>query len=123
MQVLLVGSPQYPTGQESRHVVVVAGEGCKKYPTLHSEHWSLFEPVQIEQAASQGTHMWFVASFQYPVAGQELRHVVVEGAGCRKYPGLQAEHSELRLPVQTKQEESHSTQILVVGFPPYPVGQ
>ena len=53
IQVLIVVSPQYPTGQESRHVDV-AGEGCKKYPGKQAEHCPLFPPVQAEQAAKQG---------------------------------------------------------------------
>ena len=70
IQVLVVVSPQYPTGQESRHVVE-SGTGCKKYPELHSEHWSLFASVQTEQAILQGEQTWFAVSFQYPVGGQE----------------------------------------------------
>ena len=65
---------------------------------------------QTEHEISHSMQILLVVFLQYPT-GQASRHVEVEGAGCRKYPELQEEHSSLLAPVHTEQEISQLEQI------------
>ena len=76
--------------------------------------------VQFEQAISHPIQVLLVVFPQYPV-GQELRQIVE--FGCRKNPGLQAEHWVLVSSKQSEQKTSQVEQIWFVVSFQYPVGQ